>query len=98
VGVSNRSNRRVIPTYIFCPRCGSKIELIEDTNPETIEKIKEQGYTAMARGICECGVVIVLCYQPLPASPTFSLFFDIYSPEIIKKVLITRKQNLYAEG
>jgi hypothetical protein len=92
------SSRRVIPPYIYCPRCGSQIELIEDNSLETQAKIREQGYTAMARGICECGVVAVLCYQPLPASPTFSLFFDIYSPEIIEKVLITRKQNLHVEG
>jgi len=93
VGVSNRSNRRVIPTYIFCPRCGSKIELIEDTNPETIEKIKEQGYMAIGRGLCECGVVVVLCYQPLPASPTFSLFFDVYEAEVVKRFLESRKRE-----
>jgi hypothetical protein len=57
--------------------------------------MKEQGYTAIARGICRCGVVVVLCYQPLPASPTFSLFFDIYPAEITRKILITRLQNLH---
>jgi len=85
------SSRKVIPPYIFCPRCSSKIELIEDNRPETMQTLREQGYTAMARGICECGVVAVLCYQPLPASPTFSLFFDIYPAEATKQILISRK-------
>jgi hypothetical protein len=89
------SGRKVIPGYIFCPRCGSKIELIEDNSPETMTKLKEQGYTAMARGICECGAVVVLCYQPLPASPTFSLFFDIYPAEATK-ILISRKRKVIA--
>jgi hypothetical protein len=93
------SSRKVIPQYIFCPKCGSQIELIEDNSPETLEKLKEQGYTAIARGICECGVVAVLCYQPLPASPTFSLYFDIYPEEVAKKakeILIIRKRKVIA--
>jgi hypothetical protein len=67
---------------------------MEDNSPETMEKLKEHGYMAMARGICDCGVVAVLCWQPLPASPTFSLFFDIYPGEAAKKArekLITGK-------
>jgi hypothetical protein len=90
------SNRRVIPTYIYCVRCGGKIDLIEDNSPETMAKLKEQGYTAMARGVCECGVVVVLCYQPLPASPTFSLFFDIYPAEATREILIARKRKVIA--
>jgi hypothetical protein len=88
------SSRKVIPEYIFCPKCSSKIELIEDNDPETARILKEQGYAAMARGICDCGVVAVLCWQPLPASPTFSLFFDIFPVEAAKKakeMLIARK-------
>ena len=68
-----------MPPFIFCPRCGSRIQLTEDHSPETMKKIGEQGYTGLARGMCRCGVVCVLCYQPLPASPTFSLYFDIYA-------------------
>ena len=93
------SSRKVIPQYIFCPKCGSQIELIEDNSPETLEKLKEQGYTAMGVGVCECGVVAVLCWQPLPASPTFSLYFDIYPEEAAKKakeILITRKRKVIA--
>jgi hypothetical protein len=70
---------------------------MEDSGPEALEKLKEQGYTAMARGICECGVVAVLCWQPLPASPTFSLFFDIYPANVAKRArekLIARKRVL----
>jgi hypothetical protein len=84
---------KVIPPYIYCPRCGSKLTLEEDTKPETIEKIKEQGYTAVARGICECGIVAILCYQPLPASPTFSLFFDVYQAEAVKPLLKNRRRG-----
>jgi hypothetical protein len=70
------------------------MELIEDNSPETLQIMKEQGYTAIARGVCECGVVAVLCYQPLPASPTFSLFFDIYPPETTREILISRRRRL----
>jgi len=94
MGVGVLSGRRVIPPYIYCPKCGSLIELIEDRSPETIAKMKEQNYTAIARGICECGVVAVLCYQPLPASPTFSLFFDIYPAEVTKEILTSRRRRI----
>jgi hypothetical protein len=92
-------SKKVLPSWLYCPRCASKIELIEDNSPETLENLKGQGYTAMARGICECGVVVVLCWQPLPASPTFSLYFDIYPEEAAKKakeILITRKRKVLA--
>jgi hypothetical protein len=88
------SSKKVIPPYIYCVRCGSKVKLIEDTSPETLKTLREQGYTAMARGICECGVVYVLCYQPLPASPTFSLFFDVYPAEAVREILISRKSKV----
>jgi hypothetical protein len=90
------SKRKPIPPYIYCPRCGSQIELEEDNNPQTQTKLKEHGYGAMARGICECGVVAILCWQPLPASPTFSLFFDIYTPETVQKILKTTKRKTIA--
>jgi hypothetical protein len=89
-------SKRSIPPWIYCPKCGFKIELTEDDTPETLRTIKEQGYTALARGVCECGVVVVLCYQPLPASPTFSLFFDIYPPEATKQILMARDRKLHA--
>jgi len=68
--------------------------LEEDDRPEALEALRKQGYTAMARGVCECGVVVVLCYQPLPASPTFSLFFDIYPAEAAREILIYRKRKI----
>jgi len=83
------SARRVIPPYIYCPKCGERMELIEEKDPEALAKLREQGYTAAAKGICGCGVVAILCYQPLPASPTFSLFFDLYPPEAIREILIS---------
>jgi hypothetical protein len=87
-------SKKAIPPYIYCPKCGQIIELILETNPETIRKMAEQGYTATAKGICECGVVAILCYQPLPASPTFSLFFDIYQKDAIKETFLNRKREM----
>jgi hypothetical protein len=87
-------SRKVIPPWIYCPRCGSQIELEEDKRVETLEFLREQGYTAIARGICECGVVAVLCYQPLPASPTFSLYFDIYPTEVTREILLSKKRKI----
>jgi hypothetical protein len=88
------SGKKVIPPWIYCVRCGSRVELVEDTSPEALENARKQGYTAIARGICECGVVYVLCYQPLPASPTFSLFFDVYPAEAVREILISRKSKV----
>lgn len=89
------SVRKVIPQYIYCPRCGSRIEMQFDDSPEALEALRKQGYTAMAKGICGCGVVVVLCYQPLPASPTFSLFFDIYSTGTQKRnIRQSEKENM----
>jgi hypothetical protein len=88
-------SRKVIPPYIYCPRCGSKMMLEEDARPESLSRMREKGYTAMAKGICECGVVAVLCYQPLPASPTFSLFFDIYQAEAIQHLLRRREREKF---
>jgi hypothetical protein len=90
-GSEGREGRRVLPPWIYCPRCGSRIELREVTEPDSLEAMREQGYTAMARGACECGAVVVLCYQPLPASPTFSLFMDIYQPEAVRQILIASR-------
>jgi len=89
-------SRKVLPPWIFCPKCGGQIELFEDNSPETLAKLKEHGYTAMAYGGCKCGLVAVLCYQPLPANPTFSLFFNIFHAgvdEMLREILITRKRK-----
>lgn len=66
-----------IPPYIFCPRCGRKI-FLQTPDPDTMTKILEEGYDDAGRGVCKCGVVLILCYQELPKSPTFSIFFDVY--------------------
>jgi len=69
--------------------------MIEDHSPETKKVMEGHGYAAIAKGMCECGAIYVLCYQPLPASPTFSLFFDIYNipEEDRKKILIRLKSK-----
>lgn len=71
------STSAAIPPYIYCPRCGNKIVLREVSGDEK-KALEDQGYDAGARGICRCGVVLVLCHQPLPKSPTFSIFIDVY--------------------
>jgi len=75
-----------IPPFIHCPKCGSRLNLDEDRSKETSEVLERQGYKALGRGICTCGVVAVLCMQELPASPTFTLMFDLYKVEQVKPV------------
>lgn len=74
------------PRYIYCPRCGEKIALEPIDDP----RITEEGYVVGARGICTCGVVAVLCIQEMPKSPTFSLFFDVYKAEEVRKLLYSK--------
>jgi len=69
---------RYVPPFIYCPRCGSKIE-IEELEGSELENVKAEGYVSGGKGVCKCGVVVVLCVQELPRSPTFSLFFDVYN-------------------
>jgi len=69
--------RRIVPPFIYCPKCSRKIFLQELSGAELM-RIRNNGYIAGGRGICQCGVVAVLCVQEMPKSPTFSLFFDIY--------------------
>lgn len=94
-GVETSKPRELTPPYIFCPKCGDKIELVKDKDPSITSIIKQHGYVESARGICRCGVVAVLCIQPLPHSPTFSLFFDIYTNiEKIAETYYTKQKNL----
>lgn len=85
--MSDSTSFMAIPPYIYCPRCGDRITLKEIIGDEK-KIIEEQGYDAGARGICRCGVVLVICHQPLPKSPTFSIFIDVYklSPEIYESI------------
>lgn len=76
----------VIPSFIFCPKCGSRFRLREDKSEATSQVLKKQGYKALGRGTCPCGVVAVLCVQELPASPTFTLMFNLYKVEEVKTV------------
>jgi hypothetical protein len=76
--------RRVIPPVIFCPRCGDQVSIELMTDTQELKKINEEGYDAGGRGICECGVVCVIMHQPLPKSPTFSVFLDVYGRSSIQ--------------
>jgi len=70
--------KHTVPNAIFCPKCGDPIELKPLREGDVRVKIKDQGFDDGARGICGCGVVAILCFQRLPKSPTFTMFFDIY--------------------
>jgi len=70
--------KKYVPPYIYCPRCGRKI-FLEELAGEELMHIRDNGYVAGARGVCDCGVVLVMCVQEMPKSPTFSLFFDVYA-------------------
>ncbi|MEM2365706.1 MAG: hypothetical protein QXL06_02055 [Nitrososphaerota archaeon] len=71
------SIREYIPPYIFCPKCGERIKL-KHLSQEELNKIKNDGYDDAKRGICRCGVVLVICHLPIPQSPSYSIFFDLY--------------------
>lgn len=77
--------RRYVPPYIYCPKCGNKL-FLEELKGNELTHVKNNGYIAGGRGICQCGVIAILCIQEMPKSPTFSLFFDIYA-------LTTQKSN-----
>lgn len=75
----NKSTSRFIPPYLYCPKCGQKIKL-NQLNPDEMERIKANGYDDGGRGMCKCGVVLIVCHLPIPESPTYSIFFDVYQP------------------
>jgi len=83
--------RRYVPPYIFCVRCGRKI-FLEELSGDELSRIQSNGYIAGGRGICECGVVVVLCVQEMPKSPTFSLFFDVY--ELSKQTTVSSSRKV----
>jgi hypothetical protein len=78
VGHSADKVRSIMPSVIFCPRCGGKILLVPDTTPRAEEIKSWGGYDAVARGRCECGVVCAMLTKPMPESPSFTLQFNIY--------------------
>jgi len=82
-----------VPPFIHCPRCGGRI-ILEELVGDDLAVIKANGYIAGARGVCECGVVAVLCVQEMPRSPTFSLFFDIYAVPSQKTDIGRTRKNL----
>ena len=68
-----------IPPFVYCPKCGSRI-VVKPVSGEELEKIRREGYDEAKRGLCKCGVVLVICHLPMPQSPSYSIFFDIYRP------------------
>ena len=76
-----KTELKLIPRQIFCPRCGEKVTLKPITEPLDITRLHKKGYIAGANGICKCGAVFALVVQPMPKSPTFTLMFDIYKIE-----------------
>jgi len=68
-----------IPPFIYCPKCGDRIKL-KRFSGEELERIKKDGYDDGGRGFCRCGVVLVICHLPMPQSPSYSIFLDVYQP------------------
>jgi len=66
-----------MPPFIFCPRCGSRIQLTEDHSPETMKKIGEQGYTGLPGGCADaawCASYATSLYQHPPPSASTSTY------------------------
>lgn len=68
---------KYIPPIIYCPKCGNKI-MLHKLNDSELARIISDGYDEGAKGICKCGVFLLICHLPLPESPSYSIFFDIY--------------------
>lgn len=73
--------RKIMPEAIFCPKCAGPIKLVDIPEADAQTKIYEQGYDEGARGMCGCGVVVVVCVMHLPKSPTFAIFMDIFEKQ-----------------
>lgn len=69
------------PNSIYCPKCGTVMNMERIDDAKTQAKLQESGYVVGARGICDCGVTAVLAIKEMPANPTFSLLFNIYKLE-----------------
>ena len=68
----------LIPTVIFCPKCGGKVGLKETNEPLEVARLYEAEYSQGARGRCSCGAIIAFLTKPLPTEPTFTVLMDIY--------------------
>ncbi|MEM2607370.1 MAG: hypothetical protein QXH97_00345 [Candidatus Bathyarchaeia archaeon] len=71
--------REYVPPFIYCPKCGGRVKLKALTDEE-ISNIRKEGYDDAKKGACRCGVVLVICHLPIPQSPSYSMFFDLYVP------------------
>ena len=90
--------RSIMPSVIFCPKCGGKILLVLGTTPRDEEIKSWGGYDAIARGRCECGVVCALMTKPMPESPSFTLQFNVYSFKLAGAQPETATENLKKKG
>jgi len=70
--------KNLIPTQIFCPKCGGPVVLAEMTDAMETIKLIEAQYSQGARGQCSCGVMLVLLTKPLPVNPTFTILCNVY--------------------
>jgi len=71
--------KEYIPPFIFCPKCGEKI-ILKSLPKEELDKVRANGYDDAKKGFCRCGVVLVICHLPMPQSPSYSIFLDVYQP------------------
>jgi hypothetical protein len=69
---------RLIPYFIYCPRCGERISIELVTDPFRIQQLRNAGYDEAGKGSCKCGVMVGILHRPLPESPTFTILVDVY--------------------
>jgi hypothetical protein len=69
---------RLIPQFIFCPKCGSEIQIELITDPFRVQQFRKEGFDEAGRGSCKCGVRLGIWHRPLPESPTFTILVDVY--------------------
>ena len=72
------SVQTLIPTSVFCPRCGKSVKLAEMIDVQDIASLLSAEYSQGAKGTCGCGVVLVFLTKPMPEEPTFTILFNLY--------------------
>ena len=69
----------MIPSEIFCPKCGKKIRVQEITEEESVKQLLIHHFVGAGKFVCSCGVVGIIYMKNMPETPTFTVTFDIYN-------------------
>lgn len=68
----------LIPTSVFCPKCGNQVNLTEMKDVQDVASLLTADYSQGAKGVCSCGVILVFLTKEMPAEPTFTILFNLY--------------------